>query len=428
MLLRPADGRADCVPAVETPPSIGPTTDGAVLVIGPINSAQTLRDLLAPRGLEVVARPPGDVPDGLTGYTAVVLDGRDDAAPILAACRRLALRPAEDRPPLVMLTPDDDPRARLAAFDAGADIALPRSATPDELAAQLRALDRWQRVRGHLRDRAAEAQLFNQRLQQAYRQIDLDLELARRLQASFLPRTFPEVGPVRFAVCYRPCGQVGGDFYDVFRLDEHHVGFYVADAMGHGLPASLLTIFLKRAVQAKEVTGTSYRLVPPREVLARLNRELIAQGLAELPFITMIYGLLDCRDGRLEFARAAHPHPLHLPHAGPPERWQTPGTLLGIFEADYPPLSRRLGPGDKLLLFTDGVANNPGPDDQGDPLAAAADRHRGLPVETFVERLAQELAAGNAPVDDVTLLGVEVLPVASGPPRPTYLPHPGAIQ
>ena len=52
----------------------------------------------------------------------------------------------------------------------------------------------------------------------------------------------------------------------------------------------------------------------------------------------------------------------------------------------------------------------------------------GLPVETFVERLAQELAAGNAPVDDVTLLGVEVLPVASGPPRPTYLPHPGAIQ
>src|SRR4029078_12258138 len=140
--------------------------------------------------------------------------------------------------------------------------------------------------------------------------------MPRRLQASFLPSSLPAVGPVRFAVSYRPCGQVGGDFYDVFRLDEHHVGFYVADAMGHGVPASLLTIFLKKAVQPKEVSGSSYRLVPPGEVLSKLNRDLMAHGLAELPFITMVYGLLNCRDGRLAFARAAHPHPVYLPRAG----------------------------------------------------------------------------------------------------------------
>src|SRR5207237_29730 len=81
----------------------------------------------------------------------------------------------------------------------------------------------------------------NKRLQTAYQQIDLELELARHIQESFLPRTLPELPQVRFAVKYRPCERVGGDFYDVFRLDEKHLGFYVADAMGHGVPASLPT-------------------------------------------------------------------------------------------------------------------------------------------------------------------------------------------
>src|SRR5207237_2111537 len=120
---------------------------------------------------------------------------------------------------------------------------------------------------------------INKRLQQAYQQIDQELELAQRLQTSFLPQTLPQVPHVRFAVTYRPCGHVGGDFYDVFRLDERHVGFYVADAMGHGVPASLLTIFVKKSVRAKEISGQSYRLVPPDEVLAKLNRDLIEQAL-----------------------------------------------------------------------------------------------------------------------------------------------------
>src|SRR5207245_1833721 len=131
-----------------------------------------------------------------------------------------------------------------------------------------------------------------------------ELELARRIQQSMLPRTVPIVPPAQFAVHYRPCGRVGGDFYDIFRLDEDHIGFYVADVMGHGVPASLLTIFLKKAVQPKEIDGTTYRILPPDEVLQRLNHELISQAVAENPFITMVYALLNCRDGSLSFSRA----------------------------------------------------------------------------------------------------------------------------
>jgi sigma-B regulation protein RsbU (phosphoserine phosphatase) len=380
-----------------------------LLVVGSSTATRSLRGWLEPHGF-AVEETAGPVPGGSTGYSAVILDGRDGAkADVLAMCRRVALRPLDDRPPLLYLAPDDSAAARLAGFAGGADAVISRSTGPDEFVAQLRVLERWQKARDQWVARAAEAQQINQQLQQAYQQIEQDLRMARRLQASFLPQTLPEVGPMRFGVNYRPCGQVGGDFYDVFRLDEHHVGFYVADAMGHGVPASLLTVFLKKSVQTKEVSGSSYRLLPPDEVLSRLNRDLIAQGLAELPFITMVYGLLDCRDGRVTFARAAHPYPVYLPRAGEPEQWQSPGTLLGIFEAEYPSQQRVLHLGDKLLLFTDGLPNGDSPADRPDRLLRAAAEHRGLPIQGLVDRVTTDLFAEQPQPDDFTLLGVEVL-------------------
>src|SRR5262249_36702804 len=151
----------------------------------------------------------------------------------------------------------------------------------------------------------------------------------------------PEVPGARFAVHYRPCGRVGGDFYDIFRLDEHHLGFYVADAVGHGVPASLLTVFVKKGVRAKEIIGQQYRLLPPDEVLRRLNRDLIEQGLSDNPFITMVYVLFNHRDGTLSFARSGHPYPLYLPRDGDPRLWQVEGSLLGVFDTDYPAQTHR---------------------------------------------------------------------------------------
>jgi sigma-B regulation protein RsbU (phosphoserine phosphatase) len=385
-----------------------PATSAVLLAVGSRATDAALRGALEPHGYTIDERPPHDLPETMAGYAALILNGRDGATDVLSVGRRLSLRPLDDRPPLLYLAPNDSSAARLAGFEHGADTVLARSAAPAELLAQVSVLERWHKARGQWLARAAEARQINQQLQQAYQQIEMDLKLARRLQASFLPRTLPEVGPVRFAVHYRPCGQVGGDFYDVFRLDENHVGFYVADAMGHGVPASLLTIFLKKAVQPKEVTGSRYRLVPPEEVLARLNRELMEQQLAQMPFITMVYGLLDCRDGRLRLARAAHPYPVYVPRTGDAQQWQSPGTLLGVFEAEFPAQHRQLHPGDKLLLFTDGISQA-GPDEQAQQLLQAAVAHRALAIEPLVERVSQELLTQERQPDDFTLLGVEIL-------------------
>src|SRR5262249_18056272 len=164
------------------------------------------------------------------------------------------------------------------------------------LLAQVRAFLRMKDVHDRLADKSAEVNRINKRLQQAYQQIDQELELAHRIQLSLLPQALPEVAGVRFAVHYGPCGRVGGDFYDAFRLEGNRAGPYGADGGGKGVPASLLAVYVKKGVRAKEITGRDYRLLPPGEVLSRLNRDLVEQALSENPFITMVYALLNFRD------------------------------------------------------------------------------------------------------------------------------------
>lgn len=323
--------------------------------------------------------------------------------------RRWRIELGEHYVPIVWLADADVPPT--AGLDSGADTVLRQPAAADHVVAQVKALLRVQHLHTRLASRAGEAQNLNQKLQQAYQQIDGDSELTRRVHRGFLPRSLPELGRTRFAVVYRPRSRIGGDFYDVIRLDEEHVGLYVADAMGRGLPASsLLSIFVKKSLVPKEILGQSYRLVPPGEVLDKLNRELLNLSLPEPPFVTMLYAQLNCRDGSLTFARAAHPHPLHVPAEGEPAYWHAAGTLLGVFESEFPVQQKQLQPGDKLILFSDGVhPPTTGPGSLHDPLVEAARRHRALAVQPFADAIARDLLEESRQPEDFTLLVAEFL-------------------
>jgi sigma-B regulation protein RsbU (phosphoserine phosphatase) len=376
-----------------------------------VSALAELRRLLGAGGHEVGGHLLGTPdPPGVAGHHLVIIEGSAADPQALDLCRRLRARLDEVFVPILFVTADHSPEARLASFDAGADTYLLRPFAPGELLAQVTAFLRIKDTHDRLADRTAEVHRINKRLQQAYQQIDQELELAQRIQTSFLPQSLPEVPRGRFAVHYLLCGRVGGDFYDVFRLDEHHVGLYVADAMGHGVPASLLTIFVKKGVRAKEVFGKDYRLVPPGEVLSRLNRELIDQQLSESPFITMLYGLFNHREGTLSFARAGHPYPLHVPREGDLRLWRQEGLLLGVLEGSFPAQTYQLRPGDKVLLYSDGIdtAALEGHEPGTDSLLACAERHRALPVQDFVSRLARDLFGAGEHPDDLTLLGLEV--------------------
>jgi phosphoserine phosphatase RsbU/P len=385
----------------------GPQT---LLLCLPDPAGEELRRLLEGAGHAVEVRSFGDVSAAVPPGCLIIVDGKGQTTEAMAVCRQLRSRIVDVFTPLLFILEDTSPVARLACIEAGADAYMLRPFLPTELLTQVQSFLRVKQMHHRLADQTAEMRSINQRLKRAYQQIDLEMEAARRLQMSFLPQSLPAVGDVRFAVDYRPCGRVGGDFYDVFRLDESHVGLYIADAMGHGVPASLLTIFLKRSVQGKAISGNAYRLLPPSEVLGRLNRDLIAQQLPEMPFITMLYVLLNTRDGTLTYARAGHPYPLHVPGAGEPSLWTGhAGGLLGVFATNYRDETRRLQPGDKLLIYTDGL--DTGASDSGGEtkrlLWNSAEQHRGLPIHEYVPRVANEVLGQVKQADDFTLLGLE---------------------
>ncbi len=373
--------------------------------------ADEVRRVLEQAGYQVSVVSFGNANGDFTRCNLVVVDGTSKTPASLQFCHRLRLGLGEQFVPILYIIADPHPATRLASLESGADSYLLRPFDPEELLAQAASLLRIKDRHDRLLEKTAEVHRINKRLQDAYQRIDQELELASRIQESFLPQHLPELPQVRFVVQYRPCGRVGGDFYDVFRLDERHFGLYIADVVGHGVPASLLTIFIKKGIRPKEISGHQYRLVPPGEVLDRLNRDLIDQKLSDQPFITMVYALFNYADGIFQFARSGHPYPIYLPADGPPQLWQADGTLLGVFETSYETHARQLRPGDKVLFYTDGfdVARYQDQPPGIASLLACAGDHRRLALGELVDKLASELLAPKAQKDDLTLLGMEMM-------------------
>ena len=181
-----------------------------------------------------------------------------------------------------------------------------------------------------------------------------DLERAEVIQRTLLPQTPPQLNGWNVGTLYRPGSNVGGDFYDIARLDERHVALVVADASGHGVAAAMLSVLFKNHLQMQDrVTGAP---LSPSVVLQQLNRRLRTDVNTPGMFLTAVYVLLDTEDGRVTLASAGHPPCIWGRQCGSAQPIARSGPALCLVDdADYEDVTADLDQGDRLLLYTDGL-------------------------------------------------------------------------
>jgi len=241
------------------------------------------------------------------------------------------------------------------------------------------------------------------------------LRLAGLVQQDFLQTQMPNTDKVQWAAVFLPAEWVSGDIYDIVRIDEEHIGFYVADVIGHGMPAALLTIFLKQALVMRQTVENNYRIFSPAEVMKNLNVRMAAQKLSGYQFATCCYCLLNIKTLQLTFARAGHPYPILIQDQKAPERLEIKGSLLGVFgQSEYVQQTIQLQPGDKLLLYSDGAEPFIGNfDDQtGFHFGEEFCKITNLPIVEMRDKfreLTQNQEIDPMEVDDITTVGLEII-------------------
>jgi len=278
------------------------------------------------------------------------------------------------------------------------------------------------RVENQLKIRRLTCELkrSNAKLTEKQAVLDEDLKAAAGIQQSLLPRTLPDIRNLAIAWKFMPSHVIGGDIFNVFRLDEDHIGMYMIDVSGHGVPSALITVSVSQVLEpnsgrvTKERTyeAPGYRIASPRKVMEVLDREYPIERFGK--YFTIVYLIINTHTGTIRYSNAAHPSPLILRGDGTMEPLDKGGTIIGLdgrlpFEED----ERSLRTGDRLVLFTDGAVeycNNSGEFFGEDRFYSLLSGLRNEGIETLPDAVIaaiEDFGGGAEFQDDITLVAVE---------------------
>jgi len=349
----------------------------------------TYRIRVATNGVKALELAKGTPPPDLVLLDIVMpeMDGYE-------VCTRLKAAPETRDIPVIFLTGQTETEDETRGFEVGAVDYIHKPFSPAIVKA---------RVHTHLVLRGIREQLARQ-----LRAIKEELETARRIQLSILPRESPRIEGLDVAARYIPMTSVAGDFYDFIVVDEKRLGILVADVSGHGMPAALIASMLKIALAAQSVQARD-----PGAVLSGLNQALC--GKFQGHHVTAAYALVDMERKSICYAGAAHP-PLLLRDrsAGNTREVLENGLFLGFFpQATYTAVEVPFREGDWGILYTDGILEMTDPSEQefgADRFKLFLENNQGLAADPFVDALLDELsgwsdrACGREPEDDVTVV------------------------
>jgi sigma-B regulation protein RsbU (phosphoserine phosphatase) len=277
-------------------------------------------------------------------------------------------------------------------------------------------------ARDELQKSNQELTALNERISRINAHMTRDLEAAARVQQSLLPDQEVKVPRIDLAWRYVPCQSLAGDFLNVFQLDDEHLGLYVVDVSGHGVPSSLMAVTVGRFLSPK-VSDSSLlvrhdgnggiKVSSPADVAFKLNELFQADEFSGLYF-TMLYGVLHVPTGGLRYVSAGHTPLAQVSKDGTATLHEFSGFPIGFVpEVEFDEETLTLSEGDRLYLYSDGVpeAMNADREQFGDEsMKQVLAQGRGESLDTTVASLLAAVEAWcvpNGPLDDVSILGLE---------------------
>jgi phosphoserine phosphatase RsbU/P len=302
---------------------------------------QVLFQTLGNLGCKLLIAKSGEAALGITQKARpdlILLDIMMPGIDGFEVCRRLKADPATEKIPVIFLSALDETADKVRGLQLGAVDYVSKPFQPEEVIA---------RVNTHL-----TIHRLNREVQQQRDQLEHELKVVSQLQRNLLPESLPHIDGLKLAAHYETSRYAGGDYYDIVALPNGRWGFLVADAEGHSAPAAVMmamTCALLRSCSTSEKEA-DHMLSFINENLCKVNKE---------SFVTAIFGDYDPSCRILHFSRAGHPLPiLYRSSTKRAMEVSCPGVFaMGLEPFPSVPVTEiTLEPGDRLLLYTDGVS------------------------------------------------------------------------
>jgi phosphoserine phosphatase RsbU/P len=343
----------------------------------------------------------------------------------LEFCRALRARTPDRYSYFILMTSKNDKAAVAEGLDVGADDFLSKPVSPLELRARIAAGERLLAMERAFRARNDDLRDTLKELQQVHDALDRDLQQARKLQHSLIRDRHRDIGSCHLSFLLQSSGHVGGDLVGAFRITDTRVGVFAIDVSGHGVAAAMLcarvgALFADGAqsqnIALTQDTTTGQRLAySPDQVAARMNDLMLTEMDCDT-YLTLAYADIDMVTGRAALVQAGHPYPALQRSDGTVEFVGSGGLPIGLVPgATYSSFEVQLRPGDRLVLYSDGITEcqNPQEEEFGqERLAELLARLGNLRGLDLLEALKWDLGrwAGREEFgDDVSAVQVEFL-------------------
>jgi phosphoserine phosphatase RsbU/P len=343
----------------------------------------------------------------------------------LEFCREFRALGRESYGYFILLTSKSEKTEIADGLEAGADDFLTKPVASNELRARLRAGERMLAMQAEVlaKNKVIVATLVE--LQKLYDSLDRDLIEARKLQQTLVRDRVRDYGWSKVSLLLRNSGRVGGDLVGSFSVDADRIVAYSIDVSGHGVASAMMTARLagfltgsspdQNLAFGKGPDGT-HHLLPPETVVERFNRLMLDEIQAE-QYFTIAFAVIDRARGLLSLVQAGHPHPVLLRADGTMEKLGQGGLPVGLIpDATFERHDLPFGPGDRLVLFSDGFTECPlpsgedfGEDGLAESLAKSAHLSGSDLLEAMVWDLTQKAESDSFP-DDVSGVVVDLLP------------------